>query len=397
MKVLSLFSGIGGFDLGLERAGMEVVGQCEIDPFCNKVLAAHWPEVPNYGDVRDIGSGLIQRGDYGGHSDDAAGSDSVPRLGAVDLVCGGFPCQDLSVAGKRAGLDGARSGLWFEFQRILQELRPSWAIIENVPGLLSSNQGRDFAVLLDGLGECGFGGIAWAVLDSQHFGVPQRRRRVYVICGPSRRSVEQVLSLCEGCEGNLATSRTSGEDVASTIRGRSSSPGVNEPGRGGEDDSNLIVAGALRARDWKGLGFEAEECLVVANPLPGHHPRHDLDNDTYVTHSLRAEGFDASEDGILPLKDGTPLVAIRTANTGANGHGIAEDVAHTLDGANGQAIAGAAVRRLTPVECERLQGFPDGWTQLDDKTPDGPRYKALGNAVSVPVIEYIGRRILAVM
>jgi DNA (cytosine-5)-methyltransferase 1 len=386
--VLSLFSGIGGFDLGLERAGFDVVGQCEIDPFCNRVLAAHWPEVPRYDDVRRIGSGgnaaLDLRQD--------GGQRPISSLQPT-LICGGFPCQDLSVAGKRAGLAGVRSGLWFEFHRILSELRPAYALIENVPGLLSSNDGRDFAVVLDGLGEL-WPAVGWAVLDSQHFGVPQRRRRVYVVAGPRRESVQQILSLCEGGDWHPAKGREAREDVAYTL-----SAGVRGTG------------------DGHGNAWNSN---YVANPLTGHHPRQDLDNDTYIpvtvgaltdgahhggglngqdaysgriiAHSLRAEGFDASEDG---TGRGTPIVSVRTAQTSSNGWGVNEEgTAYTLDGANGQAIAGAAVRRLTPTECERLQGFPDSWTKLDDSTPDGPRYKALGNAVSVPVIEYIGLRLM---
>ena len=126
----SLFSGIGGFDLGFERAGMECAWQVETDIRARGVLARHWPEVERYEDVRNVG-----RND----------------LRAVDVVCGGFPCQDVSIAGRRAGLAGERSGLWFEFHRVLDELRPRWCIIENVPGLLSSNAGRDFATILSGL------------------------------------------------------------------------------------------------------------------------------------------------------------------------------------------------------------------------------------------------------
>lgn len=379
MKVGSLFSGIGGFDLGLERAGMEVTGFAEIDSFGSKVLAHHWPGVPNHGDVRGVG-GCPSADD--GRRQAGAGLSS-----GVDLICGGFPCQDLSVAGKRAGLDGARSGLWFEFHRILSELRPSVALIENVPGLLSSNSGRDFGIILRGLDDIWPGRWGWAVLDSQHFGVAQRRRRLYVIAGPRRERIAQILSLCEGGDWHSPKSREAREDVASTIRGSSSSPGVNEPGRGGEDDVNLILAPTLDTHLGDKQWLEDQS---VGNFLPVMQAI----EEQRLTHSLRAEGFDASEDG---TGRGTPLVAIRTANTGANGHGLAEEVAHTLDRANGQAIAGAAVRRLTPTECERLQGFPDGWTRLDDKTPDGPRYKALGNAVTVPVIEYLGRRMMEVL
>lgn len=315
MRAGSLFSGIGGFDLGLERAGFEVAFQCDNDPFCNKVLAKHWPGVKRYDDVRNVGVGRT-RDNLAGQphvTEDSSASVEWGR-GDVDLICGGFPCQDLSVAGKRAGLDGARSGLWFEFHRILSELRPTVALIENVPGLLSSNQGRDFGVILAGLEQLWPGRWGWAVLDSQHFGVAQRRRRLYVIAGPRRERIAQILSLCESGDWNTQARREAGEDIAATIRGRSSGPGVNEPGRG------------------NGIGIQESETM------------------------------------------------------------------YTLDGTSQHAMHQASgVRRLTPVECERLQGFPDGWTQLDDKTPDGPRYKALGNAVSVPVIEYLGRRIAAVL
>src|SRR5574340_1516654 len=132
MRFGSLFSGIGGFDLAFENAGMSCAWQCEIDKKASAVLAKHWPATKRYEDVRTIN-----------------GENTEP----VDLICGGFPCQDLSVAGKRKGLAGERSGLWFEFNRILSELRPQWIVIENVPGLLSSNRGRDFAVLLSGRSE----------------------------------------------------------------------------------------------------------------------------------------------------------------------------------------------------------------------------------------------------
>jgi DNA-cytosine methyltransferase len=159
LKFVSLFSGIGGFDLGFERVGMTCAAQVEWDKAASSVLARHWQDVPRYGDVRDVGRS---------------------NLPAADVLCGGFPCQDVSVAGKRAGLAGKRSGLWFEFLRIAQELAPRTIVIENVPGLLSSNGGRDFAAILHGLVECGYR-VCWRVLDAQYFGVPQRRRRVFVV------------------------------------------------------------------------------------------------------------------------------------------------------------------------------------------------------------------------
>ena len=155
----SLFSGIGGIDLGLDRSGWECKWQCEIEPFCVKVLDKHWPQVKKYHDIREV---------------------KPSELEPVDLICGGFPCQDLSVAGRRAGLAGKRSGLFYEFMRIADECAPTWVLIENVPGLLSSNGGRDMGAVLGTLGELGYG-WAYRVLDAQYLGVAQRRRRVFIV------------------------------------------------------------------------------------------------------------------------------------------------------------------------------------------------------------------------
>lgn len=390
MKAISLFSGVGGFDLGLERAGIETVLQAEIDPWCNKVLSRHWPNTRRVEDVRCVHNSRDRQDGTSGIADGhrRSGEDEGPGFareqfdhGGIDLVYGGFPCQDLSVAGKRAGLGGERSGLWFEFHRVLSELRPRWALIENVPGLLSSNGGRDFGVLLDGLDELGFD-VAWAVLDAQHFGVPQRRRRVFIVGGPTRRSVEQVLSLCESCGGNPETGRAPGEGVAYSLTAGVRGTG---DGHGNAWNSNYVTAPTLIGGA-DGRGFRGD--------------------------------------------DGSNSYAIRTANTGANGHGIADDVAHTLDGANGQAVLASSVsasaghhghssprgdgndnlvvaatvkantvRRLTPLECERLQGWPDDWTRWaadGSELPDSHRYRMIGNGVASPVAEWIGHRLMAV-
>lgn len=160
LTVGSLFSGVGGFDLGFERAGMKVLWQCEKDPAARSVLRRHWPDVTCYEDVRDVGAHNLEH---------------------VDVICGGFPCQDLSIAGKRAGLTGERSGLWFEFARIVREMQPEWVVIENVPGLLSSNGGKDIGIILSSLEQYGYA-VDCDILDTQNFGVPQRRRRVFLVC-----------------------------------------------------------------------------------------------------------------------------------------------------------------------------------------------------------------------
>lgn len=162
MRFLSLFSGIGGFDLGFERAGMTCDTVCEIDASAQEILRRHFPHARLIDDVRKAGKETHERK-------------------SIDLICGGFPCQDVSIAGRRAGLAGERSGLWFEFARVIDELEPQWVVIENVPGLLSSNRGRDIQIIIDALTQMGYT-VDIDIKDAQEFGVPQRRRRVFLTC-----------------------------------------------------------------------------------------------------------------------------------------------------------------------------------------------------------------------
>jgi len=173
MKVASFFSGIGGFDLGFERAGMEVVFQCEINAFSKQILNKHWPNMLLHDDIRTLDASTIP--------------DS-------DVWCGGFPCQDVSLAnnGKREGLDGKRSGLFYKFKDLVGERRPRWIVLENVPGLLSSQKGEDFRVVIKSLDEFGYG-VAWRVLDAKFFGTPQRRRRVFIVASYQSRIAAKIL------------------------------------------------------------------------------------------------------------------------------------------------------------------------------------------------------------
>lgn len=168
----SLFSGIGGFDLGFERAGMKCAWQVEIDPFCQKVLTKHWPDVPKYGDITQIG-----------------GND----LETVDLLCGGFPCQDVSVAGQRAGLSGNRSTLWSEFFRIIGEIRPKWVVVENVRGLYSSDAGRFFGAILKDLASIRYD-AEWDCLPAAFVGAPQLRHRVFIVAYPESHNGDSTPS-----------------------------------------------------------------------------------------------------------------------------------------------------------------------------------------------------------
>jgi len=400
----SLFSSIGGFDLGLERAGMACKWQVELDEHCNRILEKHWSGVARYRDVRECGAGNLE---------------------PVDVVCGGFPCQDVSVAGKRAGLAGERSGLWFEFHRVLAELKPRWVVIENVPGLLSSNRGRDFAAILRGLAGLGYLS-AWRVLDAQYFGVPQRRRRVFLVGCLGDGRAAQVLFEREGSAWDSPPSRETGQDVASYAP---SSFGKYRQGEGtlranGGDlggGSEVLVAHTLHAEgadaseDGTGrgtplvIGFDKSRSTVsgdVAAPLrvnggaaPGVNDGK-ADNQCIAFEPRFARNGRGAPDMVVPplmaqsgrtgKGDGAPCVAFSNRMGGAAG------VTETLRADSHGALPMVhrqrfGVRRLTPVECERLQAFPDGWTEGES---DSARYRMLGNAVCVNVAAWIGRRVM---
>ncbi len=353
MKYLSLFSGIGGFDLGFDRAGMVCAGQVEYDAAARSVLARHWPDVPRTNDVREVT----------GH-----------EFGTIDLICGGFPCQDVSVAGRRAGLAGERSGLWYEFHRIIDRVKPGTVVIENVPGLLSSNGGRDFAVILRGLVECGYG-VAWRILDAQYFGVPQRRRRVFIVGSLGDGRAAEILFEREGGGGDSPTGGRPGQDTARTIATGSNS-------NLSDWETETFVTATLNSGGNNG-GFRTEpgEHLVMAS-----HP---------VSPALTNEGHDSSEDGRGRHAFALTFEPYHDEHDGRGANFRPTDSHGALRGPNGtdNALVKIAhgVRRLTPVECERLQGFPDNWT---DGQSDSARYRQLGNAVAVPVVEWLARRIV---
>jgi DNA (cytosine-5)-methyltransferase 1 len=224
---VSLFAGVGGFDLAMQRQGVKVVASVEIDPKCNEVLAKHFPEATQFTDVTTVkGEDLINAG-------------FTPSTG---IITGGFPCQDLSVAGKRAGLAGARSGLFWEIARLVEETQTEYFVIENVPGLLSSNKGKDFGVVIGTMADLGYS-LSWRVLDAQHFGVPQRRRRVFVV---GRRSIDstspaEILFKSNSLRRNPSTSQPTGQDSP-----RSSDQGVAGTAKvflgSGKDIANCIPA-----------------------------------------------------------------------------------------------------------------------------------------------------------
>ena len=199
LRLASFFSGIGGFELGFERAGFETVFQCEIDPFCSRVLQKHWPEVPRSEDIREVRNG------------------DVPF---AEVWAAGFPCQDVSVArmGTRAGLRGKRSGLFYEFARVVEEGCPCFVVLENVPGLLSSHRGRDFAIVVRTLAELGYS-VGWRVLDSKNFGVAQSRQRVFIVgCHRDRRGAAEVLFEPECSQGDVEFFRCPADYIQKTQR-----------------------------------------------------------------------------------------------------------------------------------------------------------------------------------
>ena len=410
MRYLSLFSGVGGFDLGFDRAGMTCAGQVEFDAAARSVLERHWPDAKRINDVREV------QGD---------------EFGTVDLICGGFPCQDVSVAGRRAGLAGERSGLWYEFHRLIDRVRPRWAVIENVPGLLSSNGGRDFAAVLRGLVKCGYG-VTWRVLDAQYFGVPQRRRRVFIVGSLGDGRAAEVLFEREGGVGDIAKGGEARPELAKDVAASLRDGGNNGRGFNLDAEGNLALAPYVMAhgqgnaevvKDGEPSLTANHEAPIVTTTFNGYTGGAD-DNDAQGGHlvaatlnsggnnggfrsepgehlvavPLRAEGHDASEDG-TGRQNLIPVYAFteRTRASGATLEAQA-DLAYALlnpgAGARTQSrnIAGSfGVRRLTPVECERLQGFPDNWTAGQS---DSARYRQMGNAVAVPVAEWIGRRVM---
>lgn len=326
MRFGSLFAGVGGFDLGFENAGMECAWQVENDSFCNEVLERHWKNIRRYKDVRTVGK---------------------HNLEPVELICGGFPCQDLSVAGKRAGFGGERSSLWFEFERIVAEMQPKWVVIENVPGLLSSRGGEDFGIILKSLDEFGYG-VAWRILDSQYFGVPQRRRRIFIVASLGDASCGQVLFESKSVPGNIEQGKEGREDVAYTLRASASRSGDN----GGGGMSQTLI------------------------PCPAPFTPGGFGEYRKGTGALRHAGGDIWEPRSA---DGVPRIH----------EGNVSPTLNTMEGGQRQPCVG--VRRLTPVECCRLQGFPDDW---NDNASDTQRYRQMGNAVTVNVIEWIGKRII---
>ncbi|PPT26848.1 DNA cytosine methyltransferase [Xanthomonas arboricola] len=397
MNYLSLFSGMEAAHLAWSPLGWRCKGVAEIDPAACALLRHRLPHVPNLGSVTDITD------------------EQIRALGPLDVVIGGSPCQDLSVAGKRAGLGGARSGLFHHQLRIFNAARylcgARWLVWENVPGAFSSNKGRDFAVVVgalagseltvpaDGwsnegvaLGDNGL--VEWSVLDAQWFGVAQRRRRVFAVLDTGDWAGRPpVLIERNSLRGDFAPNREPRQSVAGSLTASAGRRGgVSDPERG-----QLIAYGGNNTAG----PIEVGTCLNACASASG---RLDFESETFlvqeVAHTLRGEGFDASEGG---TGRGTPLVPVAFSHQAGGvqttlGYDPAAGTSMTLSVGQTPALhIGQQVRRLTPRECERLQGATDDWTLVPNAAgkpmADGPRYKMLGNSFAVPVIHWIGESI----
>lgn len=342
MRYVSVCSGIEAATVAWHDLGWQPVAFSEIEPFPSAVLAHHYPSVPNLGDMTKY---------------------KEWDIGTVDLLVGGTPCQSFSVAGLRKGLDDPRGNLALVYCGILDRFKPKWFVWENVPGVLSSSGGRDFGSFLGAVAQLGYG-FAYRVLDAQYFGVAQRRRRVFVVgrLGDWRRAAA-VLFERESLSGNPAPSREKGKEVA-----RGVAFGVGER----SDTAHCLRSGASKADKHESTTYVAQPYLV-GNTLSAR----------------MYKGINSTlDEGQTPILQPIACDTADTITVGANQTtGFIGDIASV----------GMAVRRLTPVECERLQGFPDNYTNIpwrkSEESPDGPRYKALGNSMAVPVMKWIGQRI----
>jgi DNA (cytosine-5)-methyltransferase 1 len=475
MKFLSVCSGIEAASVAWNPLGWEAAAFSEIEPFPSAVLAHHYPHVPNWGDMTKY--------------------ESWPHE-PIDLLCGGTPCQSFSVAGLRKGLDDPRGNLMLTFGAIAAKYRPRWLVWENVPGVLSSNGGRDFGAFLGMLGQLGYG-FAYRVLDAQYFGVAQRRRRVFVVgCLGDWRAAAAVLFERHSLQGHPAPRREAGQGAASGVEigpggGRFTdlNPTLDTRAKDGPIRNQLagavitsavcptLRAGGNQTGGDRPPGTDVDTC----ESLIAFHPTQDPISSTEVCHSIGANanataavaqsvniyggnkradrpdgGFYVRMDedtsktldaatGLNPTcsQGGTAVIAPAVAfqergREGGRTLEIGGEVAYALTAPSGGGRAQERnvltptmqVRRLTPTECERLQGFPDGYTRIpnwtgwraldENETPeqcraeglevkqnkktgkwrvkdvDGPRYKALGNSWAVPNVRWIGERIAAV-
>ena len=410
MKYLSLFSGIEACTVAWKPLGWECVAVAEIEPFPCAVLAHHYPDVPNLGDVTKITE------------------QQIKELGQIDLVVFGSPCQNLSVAGNRKGLQGESSGLFYEAIRLISYARQHngcrFALWENVPGSFSSNKGDDFREVVrelsanrdintpeNGWGNTGValgenGLVEWRVLDAQYFGLAQRRKRVFAIVDFGNwQDRPPILLEPKGVCGDTPPSRETGQKATAVTTQRLAS--------GGE------VTGTLQANCGQKQWLGNQEAFTGQ-----FHVVHGTQDPITSETTANCLGRNSGQENVVTYQKpvffaeprrarggNTPMVAHkaisvagniigRSPQNGGNGDGFDEEVCYTLTTADRHAVAAnSIIRRLTPTECEILQGFPRNYTKIPyrkkpaDQCPDSPRYKALGNSMAVPVMAWIGKKI----
>jgi len=344
MNYLSVCSGIEAATVAWHGLGWKPVGFSEIEKFPSAVLQHHYPQVTNYGDMTKYKEWNIND--------------------TVGLLVGGTPCQSFSVAGLRKGLEDPRGNLALTYVGILDHFRPKWFVWENVPGVLSSNKGRDFATFLTALGIIGYG-WSYRVLDAQYFGVAQRRRRVFVVGHFGNwKPAAEILFESESLSRNNKSSRKKREETS-----RSFIPSV-------ANTLQTTCNDYSRADGFNMIAYSLQGSGHTSKSSNGDGYKKEI---TYTLNTLDIHG-----------------VAFGWQNSSSQGMSV-DSISPTLDKSKTPAtMHNLSVRRLTPVECERLQGFPDGYTDIkpnNKETPDGHRYKALGNSMAVPVMRWIGERI----
>jgi DNA (cytosine-5)-methyltransferase 1 len=409
MNYLSVCSGIEAASVAWHGLGWNPVGFSEIEPFPSAVLKERFPDVTNYGDMTKF--------------------KEWENVGTVDLLVGGTPCQSFSVAGLRKGLADPRGNLMLTFGAIAHHFKARWIVWENVPGVLSSNKGRDFGSFLGMLAECGYG-FAYRVLDAQFFGVPQRRRRVFVVgCLGDWIAPAKVLFDSESLSGNPPPSREKGKEAAGNA-GNGSAPGLSAGGVNPTGLINFTPYGTRLGAHQEGIAstltvIDAKFAQCVCYGIPGNWIGRKPENDGNATTPMVdlspcITGMDrpavcyenhAQDSRIKDCGEISPTLSAKAGMGGGNlpivmAHGqanaeIAEGLSTTLNCNHESPIIADScqLRRLTPKEYERLQGFPDDWTKIPwrnkpaEQCPDGPRYKACGNSMAVPVMRWIGERI----
>jgi DNA (cytosine-5)-methyltransferase 1 len=380
MKYLSVCSGVEAATVAWHHMGWQAAGFSEIEKFPSEVLAHHYPTVTNFGDMTKYKEWSLND--------------------PIGLLVGGTPCQSFSVAGLRKGLDDPRGNLALTYLGILDHFRPKWCVWENVPGVLSSGGGRDFGAFLGALGELGYG-FAYRVLDAQNFGVAQRRRRVFVVgCLGGWRAAAEVLFESDCLRGDIKKSRGEKQAAAGGFIPSIASclqTTCNDYSRA--DNFNMIAFENSRRDGVRLYGDQTNTLQAFAGTGGGNGPCVAIQGNLIGRDKGGPNGVGASE--------GETMYTLTKADV----HGVAYDMKQhhnpqvttniQLTTGNCSTVRGdtplvrksMAVRRLSPVECERLQGFPDNYTNIKDKCPDGPRYKAMGNSMAVPVMRWIGERI----